>query len=87
MENTLIEWATHTFNPWEGCVQISEECDHCYAENRDRRFHAGSHWGRDALRLFHVDAYWKKPLQWDRDAQAAGERHEVFYGSLCDYGG
>jgi protein gp37 len=84
MENTLIEWAEHTFNPWEGCTKVSNECDNCYAERRDYRFHAGSHWGKNALRLFHADAYWKKPLKWDRDAQAAGERHQVFCGSLCD---
>jgi protein gp37 len=30
-ENTKIEWATHTFNPWWGCTRISRACDNCYA--------------------------------------------------------
>lgn len=31
-ENTAIEWADHTFNPWTGCTKVSPGCDHCYAE-------------------------------------------------------
>lgn len=83
-ENTKIEWATHTFNPWEGCVKVSPECDHCYAEARDNRMHNGSNWGKDALRLYHVDAYWKQPAKWNRAAEAAGVPARVFCGSLCD---
>jgi hypothetical protein len=26
-ENTTIEWADHTFNPWEGCKKIGPSCD------------------------------------------------------------
>jgi protein gp37 len=26
---TPIEWADHIQNPWEGCAQVSPECDHC----------------------------------------------------------
>ena len=33
-ENTKIEWATHTFNPWEGCQKVGPGCDNCYAEAR-----------------------------------------------------
>ena len=32
-ENTKIEWADHTFNPWMGCTKVSPACDNCYAEN------------------------------------------------------
>ena len=31
-ENTKIEWAHHTFNPWIGCTKVSPACDHCYAK-------------------------------------------------------
>lgn len=82
--NSKIEWCHHTFSPWEGCVKVSPECDHCYAEARDNRMHNGSNWGKDALRLYHVDAYWKQPLKWNRAAEAAGEPARVFCGSLCD---
>ena len=36
-ENTKIEWADHTFNPWEGCQKVGPSCDHCYAESRNAR--------------------------------------------------
>jgi protein gp37 len=31
-ENSGISWTDHTFNPWLGCVKVSEGCRHCYAE-------------------------------------------------------
>jgi protein gp37 len=31
-ENTKIEWADHTFNPWIGCTRVSPACDHCHAD-------------------------------------------------------
>lgn len=37
MENTKIEWATHTFNPWIGCTKVSPGCAHCYAEGWAKR--------------------------------------------------
>lgn len=83
-QNSSIEWCHHTFSPWEGCVKVSPECDHCYAEARDNRLHNGSNWGKDALRLHHVEEYWRQPLRWNRDAEAAGVAARVFCGSLCD---
>lgn len=82
--NSKIEWTDHTFNPWEGCEKISPACKHCYAADRDERWHAGKHWGLDAPRLMHTDAYWRQPLKWNRDAIAAGERRRVFCASLAD---
>ena len=32
VENTKIEWARHTFNPWIGCQKVGPGCDFCYAE-------------------------------------------------------
>jgi protein gp37 len=32
-QNTSIEWAHHTHNPWWGCVHVSPACDNCYAED------------------------------------------------------
>jgi protein gp37 len=84
MAETKIEWAHYTFNPWEGCVNISPACDGCYAQARDIRLHHAENWGKDALRLFHVDSYWKQPAKWNREAEAAGEIRNVFVGSLCD---
>lgn len=47
MENTKIEWATHTFNPYEGCQKVSAGCTNCYAETRANRYKS-SRWGAEA---------------------------------------
>lgn len=84
MKTTTIPWTDHVHNPWEGCAKVSDGCDYCYADERDHRFHHGAHWGKDAPRLHHGDAYWRKPLAWNRAAELAGQRERVFCGSLCD---
>ena len=96
-EITKIEWCHHTFNPWEGCTKVAPECAHCYAEARDVRYHQGDNWGplrvlHHALpeprtvgkRLIHVPAYFRKPIQWAKEAREAGERRRVFCMSLGD---
>lgn len=83
-DKSAISWTHATFNPWEGCVKVSEECSNCYAAARDERFHNGENWGKDAGRFHHAPAYWRQPYAWDRAALAAGERRRVFCGSLCD---
>src|SRR5688572_15680289 len=37
-ENSKIEWTTHTFNPWIGCMKVSAGCDRCYAESLAKRY-------------------------------------------------
>lgn len=49
-ENSSIEWTHHTFNPWIGCTKVSPACDHCYAEDWDKRYEGGKHWGPKAPR-------------------------------------
>jgi protein gp37 len=89
-KNTKISWATHTFNPWEGCQKIyvgdaPSECENCYAEARNKRFNGGRNWGAGTLRSARSDSYWQQPLKWDRAAAKAGERHRVFCASLADW--
>lgn len=84
MKTTDIEWTDHVHNPWQGCAEVSDGCKKCYAEERDQRFYHGVHWGKDAPRLHHRDAYWRKSLAWNRAAERAGQRERVFCGSLCD---
>ena len=66
-ENTSIEWADHTFNPWEGCQKVGPGCDNCYAEARNARFAGGRaiNWGPGAPRRRTSTANWKKPLKWN----------------------
>ncbi len=83
-ENTAIEWAHHTFNPWEGCQKVGPGCDHCYAETRDIRYTGGTHWGPGAPRRRTSASNWAKPLKWNREAAANGVRYRVFCASLAD---
>lgn len=89
-ENTAIEWADSTFNPWEGCTKVGPGCDHCYAENRNARFGGGTapNWGPGAPRRHTSAANWNLPLRWEREAatfQAEhGHRRHVFCASLAD---
>ena len=71
-ENTKIEWASHTFNPWEGCTKVSAGCKFCYAENRNARFGGGEavNWGKGAPRRRTSEANWKLPIRWNREAKA-----------------
>lgn len=82
-ENTKIEWADHTFNPWIGCTKVSPACDHCYAEalatNR-----LGVAWGPHAARRRTAESTWRQPLAWNRKAEREGRRFRVFCSSLAD---
>lgn len=86
-EDTNIEWADHTFNPWMGCTNVSPACDHCYAETLTARFGRVG-WGAKAERVRTSDAYWKGPRRWNRDAEqlvrAGLPRPKVFCASLAD---
>ena len=83
-ENTSIEWADHSFNPWEGCQKVSPGCDHCYAETRNARFAGGTaiNWGSGAPRRRTSAANWRKPLAWNAAHAefyvAHGHRQRVF---------
>jgi protein gp37 len=83
-ENTAIEWADHTFNPWVGCTKVSPGCDHCYAEGWAKRAGkaAGVEWGGERRRT--SDDNWRKPLQWNAQAEREGRRFRVFCASLAD---
>ncbi len=83
-ENTKIQWATHTLNFWEGCTKVSEGCAHCYAADRDSRFHAGAHWGPGAPRRLTSVSNWAQAGKWNREALATGVRPRIFVNSLSD---
>ena len=77
-ENTKIEWADHTFNPWMGCTRVSPACDNCYAaEMMDARY-GRVRWGAGEPRVRTKD--WSKPRKWNRDTPGAF----VFCASLAD---
>ena len=81
--NSKIEWTTHTFNPWWGCLKVSEACKHCYAEAWAKRV-GQDVWGLKPARRQMSDAHWSQPLKWNRDAEGAAERPRVFCASMAD---
>lgn len=91
-ENTKIEWAHHSFNPWEGCAKVSPGCKYCYAESQHRLWYSalgkedmpGTCWGVSAPRLARSAENWGKPLRWNKKALELGERHRVFCASVAD---
>jgi protein gp37 len=83
-EETKIAWCDSTFSPWIGCTKIGPGCDNCYAAAGDHRFTGGAHWGASAPRRVTSEAYWRKPLQWDKKANVAGVPWRVFCASQAD---
>lgn len=82
-DNTAIEWADATFNPWMGCEPIGPGCDHCYAKRWVERF------GDDFRRRQRTSPpNWRQPLAWDAKHAAFfadhGRRRRVFCASLAD---
>lgn len=84
-KNSGIEWCTHTFNPWWGCVKVSTGCENCYAETLSRRFDHNI-WGpaKTTQRRLFGDKHWQEPIKWNREAQKAGQRARVFCASMAD---
>lgn len=86
-EQSIIAWTNNTFNPWIGCVKISDGCKHCYAETMVKgRMNRPGLWGpeKTAKRARTAEGNWRKPVNWNADAAAARKRMRVFSGSLCD---
>lgn len=82
-ENTKIEWADHTFNPWTGCTAVSPACDHCYAEGWAKRS-GHVQWGPHGERRRTSGANWNLPRKWNREALGQHRRARVFCASLAD---
>lgn len=84
-ENTKIEWATHTFNPWIGCTKVSPGCANCYAETLMDARYGRVKWGKGQPRSRTGKANWRKPVLWNKAAAGAAVRPRVFCASLSDW--
>lgn len=82
--HTDISWTDSTFNPWWGCVKVSDGCKHCYAEGVATRFAGIPIWGPGSQRRTFGNHHWHDPIRWHRKAQKSGIRHRVFCGSMMD---
>lgn len=83
MKNSKINWTDHTFNPWWGCVRVSEGCVNCYAETMSKRT-GNDIWGVDKQRRLFGVKHWREPVKWNQEAQAAGKSARVFCSSMAD---
>lgn len=83
-ENSAIQWTHHTFNPWIGCTRVSPGCTNCYAEYLMDKRYGKAKWGPSGTRVMTTPDYWSKPIKWNAEAKAAGERRRVFCASLAD---
>lgn len=79
-ENTKIEWADHTFNPWMGCTKVGPGCANCYAEALMDTRYGRVEWGAGKPRVRTSPSNWAKPRKWNRDTPGAF----VFCSSLAD---
>ena len=80
---TEIAWTDSTYNPWWGCVKVSDGCDNCYASSLSSRW-GHDVWGHDKERRFLSESNWAQPLLWNRMAIEAGQRKKVFCASMAD---
>jgi len=83
-DKTEITWTDSTFNPWLGCTKVAPGCDHCYAEEFDKRF-GGKNWGIGSVPRIMSDNNWRNPVRWQKKAELTGDRRKVFCGSMCDW--
>jgi protein gp37 len=82
-KDSKIGWTTHTFNAWWGCVEVSPECDHCYARTWAKRC-GFEIWGKTADRRFFGEKHWAELYRWNREAAAKGRMARVFWNSMSD---
>jgi len=83
-ENTKIQWADHTFNPWIGCSKVSAGCANCYAEKQMAHRLKRVEWGDAGTRQKTSVPYWGDPFKWNFHAAGAADRPRVFCASLAD---
>ncbi len=83
-ENTKIEWADHTWNPWIGCTKVGAPCDNCYAEELMDSRYGRVQWGPQGERVRTAPSTWSQLRKWDTAAGRIGKRAFVFSLSLGD---
>lgn len=96
MGKTIIQWTWrrlpdgswitgYSWNPWWGCLKVSEECHHCYAEGIAHHY-GHQVWGPSATtpRRHFGEKHWQEPHRWNRLAEQTGHRRSVFCASMAD---
>lgn len=58
-EKTAIQWTDATWNPWRGCLKVSQGCKNCYMYREQKRF------GEDPTNVIRSSpATFNAPLKW-----------------------
>lgn len=60
-KTSAIEWTDATWNPWMGCVKVSEGCKNCYMFRDQKRFHMDPTKLRKAKTTLRAPLKWKEP--------------------------
>lgn len=83
--NSTIEWCDHTWNPWWGCIEVSDGCTRCYARTFAHRY-GHQVWGpaKTTGRRMMSENYWRQPHRWNKADERSGQRARVFCASMAD---
>jgi protein gp37 len=79
-DTTKIAWTTRTYNPYQGCVKVSEGCTNCYMFRDMERFGLNPNIVRRS-----ATATFNAPLRWQREVAAGDPRRMVFLASWTDF--
>lgn len=82
-ENSNIEWCSHTVNLFWGCSKVHTGCKNCYAEFLSDKRYKNNLWGENAFRK-RIKSAFPDLDKYQKQAQAVGEKHKVFIGSMMD---
>lgn len=58
-QESKIEWCSATWNPWHGCIKVSEGCKYCYMYRDKERY------GLDPTIVKRSKSTFKDPLKWN----------------------
>jgi protein gp37 len=62
-ENTRIQWADHSWNPWQGCHKVSAGCANCYMYREKKSY------GQNPAVVVRSKTVFKNPLKWHEPAK------------------
>lgn len=83
IDRSNIEWTGATWNPWQGCAKVTDDCDNCYMFRDMKRY------GKDpAVVRRSAPATFDKPLKWQREAEQGkrtGQAALIFTCSWSDW--
>lgn len=57
-EKTAISWTNKTWNPWMGCIKVSQGCKNCYMYREQERY------GHDPRDVRRSKTTFNEPLKW-----------------------